>query len=184
MLSLIVNNYFTSFEEISALRKGFKLALHNASYIDAILEINNFLKRIPYDDHVVAERKGLGQWFFRPPILGLLYGAGMLVMAEVHTNKGRSDIVFQYEKHSYVIELKVADGPEKAKKELAIAMEQIRKGKYTGIFANPIPMGLVIDANERLITHVCIKTDVYLINDEKGEVRPMGTLSDLKSAIG
>jgi hypothetical protein len=92
-----------------------------------------------------------------------------------------SDIVFDYNMHTYVIELKTAMGEKNAKAELVRAMDQIFGKKYAERFPDPVRIGIVVDEKERSITHICIETKVYHIQNKK--LHAMGTLQKLKETL-
>ena len=57
------------------------------------------------------------EWLYRSNIMSFLRGCGVMVFAEMHTNKGRSYIVISHKGKTWLIELKVAyEGECPAKK--------------------------------------------------------------------
>ncbi|MDR1856116.1 MAG: ATP-binding protein [Desulfovibrio sp.] len=192
MLSLITNNFFKVRNDVTKLQRKFASLLYKSAYADAFLEFNEVLERIPYDDAVDGEADGkvggkasgkvvkLGQAHYREPILGFLYGSELFFIAEIHSNKGRPDIVFDYGEKTFVIELKTAIGEKKSLIELLGAMKQIDEGNYTGRFPDPVAVGLVVDEEDRLITHICIETEVYHV--KKRKLTHLGKLNELAAA--
>ncbi|MDR1856117.1 MAG: ATP-binding protein [Desulfovibrio sp.] len=204
MLSLITNNFFKVRNAVTELQRKFANLLYKSAYAEAFLEFNEVLERIPYDDAVDSEAVGkvdsksdgkvdgktcgkadgkvvkLGQAHYREPILGFLYGSELFFIAEIHSNKGRPDIVFDYGEKTFVIELKTAIGEKKSLNELLFAMKQMDEGNYTGRFPNPVAVGLVVDEKDRLITHICIETDVYHV--QKRKLTHLGKLNELAAA--
>jgi hypothetical protein len=180
MFSILTNNFFTSWREASILRRKFASLLKAKAYPEAFLEFNEVLERIPHTDTDVIKRKKEGQSYYRGPIIGFIYASEMFVLAEVPSTLGKSDIVFFYDETAYVVELKTAIGEKDALQELVGAMQQIEEKKYTGRFANPLPIGIVIDEKVRAITHICVKTDVFHVKDRT--LHPIGKIGDMKVA--
>jgi len=76
------------------------------------------------------------------------------VLAEMHTNKGRADLVIFFGDKTWVIEFKVAykdrgHDPEKRAEE---ALLQIAKMNYATPYPEAICVGMAIDDEKRLIT--------------------------------
>ncbi len=119
--------------------------------------LNHLLASIPYDDYAKAAQSSIersevpaGEWLYRSTILAFLRGCGVLVMGEMHTNKGRSDLLVCHRGTAWVIEIKVAyndDGKEKAQE----ALDQIHARQYADPFATAKKVGIAIDDKTRQI---------------------------------
>jgi hypothetical protein len=72
-------------------------------------------------------------------------------------------------------------GEKNAKAELVRAMDQIFGKKYAERFPDPVRIGIVVDEKERSITHICMETKVYHIQNKK--LHAMGTLQKLKETL-
>ena len=70
------------------------------------------------------------EWLFRTAIFGFLQGCGIVVASEMHTNKGRADLVVSYKGNVWVIELKVVCEGESAEKKADEAFRQIINNNY------------------------------------------------------
>jgi hypothetical protein len=55
---------------------------------------------------------------------------GIPVQSEVHTDKGRADVIIQLPKLAYIIELKYAQTKELLESSLTDAIEQIKLKRY------------------------------------------------------
>ncbi|GBU22577.1 hypothetical protein R80B4_02487 [Fibrobacteres bacterium R8-0-B4] len=77
-------------------------------------------------------------------------GCGVLVVGEMHTNKGRSDLVVCHQGTVWVIEIKVARDDDCAEKA-AEALKQIQENKYADPYKNAKKLGIAIDDKTRQI---------------------------------
>jgi hypothetical protein len=126
---------------------------------DLIIEmLNHLLASIPYDDYAKSAQLAIKlsgipahEWLYRSTILAFLRGCGVLVVGEMHTSKGRPDLLVCHRSAAWVIEIKVAyDGDGKAKAQEA--MEQINAKQYADPFKTAKKMGIAIDDGARQIT--------------------------------
>ena len=127
---------------------------------------NRLLASIPYDDYTAAAKQALSnqniemnpqEWLYRASILSFLQGCGIVVSSEMHTHRGRSDIVVSYRGHVWVIEIKVAYEGESAEDQAQEAYSQIIEKNYAQPFPDAICLGLGIEDAARQITASCIK---------------------------
>ena len=86
----------------------------------------------------------------------------MNTTAENHSYRGRSDVEAEKNGRHYVIELKVADGGEAAKKAAHAAMKQIREKGYADKFAKNARvgatlMGVAVDREKRRVAEYVIE---------------------------
>ena len=138
----------------------------SAPLLDALLEgdcalfvemLNHLLASIPYDDYAKAAQLAIKlsgiparEWLYRSNILAFLRGCGVLVVGEMHTSKGRSDLLVCHRGAAWVIEIKVAydnDGKAKAQE----ALEQINSRQYADPFKTAKKVGIAIDDGSRQI---------------------------------
>ncbi|GBU22002.1 ATPase AAA [Fibrobacteres bacterium R8-0-B4] len=138
----------------------------SAPFIKALLDgnsgvmikmLNRLLASIPYDDYAKAAQSSIelsgvsaGEWLYRSTILAFLRGCGVLAFGEMHTNKGRSDLLVCHRGAAWVIEIKVAyndDGKTLAKE----ALEQINAKQYADPFKTAKKLGIAIDDKTRQI---------------------------------
>ena len=122
---------------------------------------NRLLASIPYDDFMGAAKQSISnnnylmkpqEWLYRTGIYGFLQGCGIVVASEMHSNKGRADLVVSHKGNVWVIELKVAYEGASAETKAKEAYQQIIDNNYAKPFHNAICLGLGIDDNERQIT--------------------------------
>ena len=112
-----------------------------AWYCNLLCEAARFL----YSGYDNAEKRNLGEAFYRDMLQYFLRGAGLPVGAEVHNNLGRMDVVAKHAGRIFVFELKAAEGEAAGEKAVDAGMEQMRSRKYGNAFANPILICLAID---------------------------------------
>jgi hypothetical protein len=123
--------------------------------------LNRLLASIPYDDFTKAAEQSISdndydmtpqEWLYRSNILSFLRGCGIVVIAEMHTNKGRADIVVSHKGQTWVIEIKVAFAGQSAEKKAEEAFRQIIDKNYAKPYPNAISLSLGIDNEARQIT--------------------------------
>lgn len=123
---------------------------------------NRLLSSVPYDDYAAAAKQGLSnipyemkpqEWLYRASILSFLQGCGVIVAGEMHTGKGRSDLVISHKNIIWVIEIKVAYQGESADKKAREAYRQIIEKSYAIPYPDAVCVGFGIDDAARQITH-------------------------------
>jgi hypothetical protein len=87
---------------------------------------NVALSELPYD----GLKDQINEYFFRALFLMLLRCVGVIAYAEVHTFRGRSDIVIQFEKQAVVIEFKFAPTSAEVNAKRQEGIAQIRSREY------------------------------------------------------
>jgi hypothetical protein len=121
---------------------------------------NTLLASIPYDDYKSAAKQGIQlqhlkipvqEWLYRTSILAFLRGCGIVVEAELHTFKGRPDLVISYRGSTFIIEIKVAFKTDNIEAKLTEAATQIREKEYIKPYPNAICLAMVIDDTQRQI---------------------------------
>jgi hypothetical protein len=89
-------------ESYSQCQTDLLTGLINQNKDKAIAAFNRLLASIPYDDYTSSAKQSISnndleikpqEWLFRASILGFLQGCGVVVASELHSNKGRSDLV-------------------------------------------------------------------------------------------
>jgi len=132
------------------------------SNADGLVDVfNRLLASIPYDDFVSAGKQSVffnrykfpaQEWLYRSTILAFLRGCGVAVVAEMHTNLGRADLVVSHKNKTWVIEIKVAYEGESPAKKAEEALRQIVNNNYAKPYPNAICVGMAIDDTLRQIT--------------------------------
>jgi hypothetical protein len=155
MSRLLTQNIFA--EDTNKYQNDLLAALMYGDIAKFIKVINVLLTSIPYDDYKKAAEDNTcdlqpQEWMYRSTIFAFLRGAGINVIAEMHTNKGRSDIVIFHKGKTWVIEIKVAYKGQKAETKAKEAMQQIIDNNYAEPFPGAICIGLAIDDEKRMIT--------------------------------
>jgi hypothetical protein len=123
--------------------------------------LNRLLAGIPFDDFTKAAQQSISdndydftpqEWLYHSNIIPFMRGCGVVVIAEMHTNRGRADLVVAHKGQTWVIEIKVAYGSESAEKKAGEALRQIEEKQYAAPFPNAVCLGLGIADTERKIT--------------------------------
>ena len=123
--------------------------------------LNSLLASIPYDDFSAAARQSISdnnykikpqEWLYRSTILAFLRGCGVVVIAEMHTNSGRADLVVSHKGKTWIIEIKVAYEGENPEEKAEEALRQIADKNYAKPYPGAICVGLAIDDSQRQIT--------------------------------
>jgi hypothetical protein len=138
-------------------------AIANKNSDDFVKVLNRFLAGIPYDDFAksasyrISEEETYNkipahEWLYRSSLLAFFRGAGIMAFGEMHTNKGRSDIVLTNRGSTFVLEIKVAYTVEEAPAKLAEAKRQILSHDYAMPYPDAINLALIIDDTQRQIT--------------------------------
>jgi hypothetical protein len=90
--------------------------------------------------------------FYRATLQSYLLGAGLKVVAELHNNLGRSDLIIEHESKRYVIELKVVEKFKEAETAAQNAIKQIVRKGYGALYCDPVLIGLAISEEKRNIS--------------------------------
>jgi hypothetical protein len=123
--------------------------------------LNTCLACIPYDDFSKAAEQTVivqgyrfpaQEWLYRSNLLSFLNGCGIVVASEMHSNRGRADLVLSHRGKTWVVEIKVAYNGEKAEKKAEEALRQIEENNYARPFPDAVRFGIGIDNEERQIT--------------------------------
>jgi len=159
MSQLVYNNIMRSNgdDNFMDLRTPLLDALVDGNSDLLIKTINQLLASIPYDDYGKAAQQAIElsgipaqEWLYRSTILAFLRGCGVLVFGELHSNKGRADLLVSHKGKAWIIEIKVAyndDSVDKAKE----AMAQINEKQYADQFVTAKKVGIAIDDKLRQI---------------------------------
>ena len=81
----------------------------------------------------------------------LLRGAGIISYAEVHTYKGRADLVIQFKKRIIVLEFKFAKNNFEVKEKIREGQKQIADREYDKSYE--------VDKNFEILTAVLVAND-------------------------
>ena len=100
-------------------------ALDTGDISEVIRLYNIALSEIPYDDFPNRD-----EFWYRSLFLMLLRGAGVIAYAEVHTFKGRSDVVVQFERKVVILEFKFAKDHSDVDKKRIEGLEQMKDREY------------------------------------------------------
>jgi hypothetical protein len=122
---------------------------------------NRLLASVPYDDYAAAAEQSIlnngyqmktRECLYRSSIFCFLQGCGVVVASEMHTNKGRPDLVIAFRGVIWVIELKVAYQGENATTKARAAYRQIIEMNYAAPYSGAVCIGMAIDDTVRQIT--------------------------------
>jgi hypothetical protein len=121
---------------------------------------NMLLSNIPFEDFRDAARIAIAynevpfggkEWLYRSSLLAYLRGAGFRVEGEVHSNKGKADIVVSFKEKIWVIEVKVAYKGENTASKAQEALAQIEEKNYAAKYPGAKKLGIAIEDEERKI---------------------------------
>jgi hypothetical protein len=104
--------------------EGIRRGLEKEDLEDAVYYLKLLFAHITYDTHLPYEAH------YHALLQLTLLLMGIPRRSEVHTDKGRTDIVIQLPGLAYVVELKYARGPELLDAALAEGMQQIKSKRY------------------------------------------------------
>ena len=144
------NNIWKSLEDedIAKLVKSFNLAISGIPYED-FKESNNLEGTL---QEYLEQRK---EFWYRSMFVMLLRGAGVIYFAEVHTFRGRSDVVIVFKNKVIVVEFKLAKNSSEVEKKRQEGEEQIKSRDYSSAYKENnlkvINLVLVADDEKRTI---------------------------------
>ena len=135
-------------ENIENLVKSFNLAISGIPYED-FSENNNLEESL---QEYLEQRK---EFWYRSMFVMLLRGAGVIYFAEVHTFKGRSDVVIVFKNIVVVIEFKLAKNLSEVDKKRKEGEDQMKSRDYSSAYKGSnlkvINLVLVADDEKRQI---------------------------------
>jgi hypothetical protein len=115
--------------------------------IETVVELyNTALSGVPYDDF-----PNRNEYWYRSLFLMLLRGAGIISYAEVHTYKGRADLVIQLKSRIIVLEFKFAKNKFEVEKKISNGQAQISGREYAKSYG--------ADKNFETLTAVLVAND-------------------------
>ncbi len=122
-----------------------------AGDIDQVVAVYNIaIADIPYEDFPNRD-----EFWYRSLFVMLLRGAGLIPFAEVHTYKGRADVVIQFERQIVVLEFKFAEKSSDVDKKKDEGLKQLNEKGYAKSY----------DSEGRMVI-----TAVVVADDENREV--------------
>ena len=129
-------------------------ALSDKNAEDIVDVFNTLLASIPHNDFDSAAKQDIKQkgyemtaqeWLCRSCLFAFLRGCGVVVSAEVQSNKGRADLIILHKKNYFVIELKMLPGTAEQ------ALQQIIDNNYAKPYPNATILGVAIDGEKRQV---------------------------------
>ena len=115
--------------------------------IDEVVKLYNMaLSSVPYDDFPKRN-----EFWYRSLFLMLLRGAGIISYAEVHTYKGRADLVIQLKSRIIVLEFKFAKNKSEVDKKISEGQAQISGREYAKSYG--------ADKNFETLTAILVAND-------------------------
>ncbi len=122
-------------------------SLESGDIEDTVELFNTAISAVPYDD--------FPNLWYRSLFLMLLRGAGIISYAEVHTFKGRADLVISFNNLLVVLEFKFASKTSEVDKMKAEGLNQIKDREYSKSYDTEgrkvVTAVLVADDQERKI---------------------------------
>jgi hypothetical protein len=166
MSRLLMDNLFGSNINTIDATSSLKNALAQPNPEEAVNVFNDLFIRIPYDDYAMANLKNarlknpkvdFSENLYRSMLFTFFYTAGLVVQAETHTARGRSDLVVDCGDWTWIIELKVpsdaAGDHAKLVSNAEAAFEQIVSTGYAKPYRNRnhVMLAIVVDKDKRTI---------------------------------
>ena len=120
-------------------------ALEDDNIENLVKSFNLAISGIPYEDF-----QNRDEYFYRSLFVMLLRGAGVIYFAEVHTFKGRSDVVIVFKNKVVVVEFKLAKNSSEVEKKRKEGEEQIKSRDYSSAYegTNKKVINLVLVADD------------------------------------
>ena len=132
-------------------------ALQNGNISQAVELYNTAISAVPYDDF--ANRN---EFWYRSLFIMLLRGAGIISYAEIHTHKGRCDLLIQFNDSIIVFEFKFASLSSEVEKMKLEGTTQMEDREYSKGYMNDgrqvISAVLVADDQKRILIETVQKT--------------------------
>ena len=125
-------------------------ALEDENIENLVKSFNLAISGIPYEDF-----ENRDEYFYRSLFVMLLRGAGVIYFAEVHTFKGRSDVVIVFKNKVVVVEFKLAKNSSEVEKKRKEGEEQIKSRDYSSAY----------EVNNRKVINIVLVAD-----DEKRQI--------------
>ena len=131
-------------------------ALEDENIENLVKSFNLAISGIPYEDFEKdklapsTEGEKKCEYFYRSMFVMLLRGAGVIYFAEVHTFKGRSDVVIVFTNKVVVVEFKLAKNSLEVEKKRKEGEEQIKSRDYSSAYegTNKKVINLVLVADD------------------------------------
>ncbi|MDR1580741.1 MAG: ATP-binding protein [Synergistaceae bacterium] len=167
MSRLLTENIFSGHDEPSSYRNIILRCLAGRDAEGVVEQFNRILSAIPYDDFAGAARASVrehgykfspAEWLYRSTLLAYLRGVGVNVEAELHSGRGRADMVVAHKGRVWVMELKIARDGADASRLADGALAQIAEMGYAERYVGAVMLGMVIDDAKRSITEYRVRT--------------------------
>ena len=120
-------------------------ALSNGDIAQAVELYNMAISGVPYDDF-----PNRNEYWYRSLFMMLLKGAGIVSYAEVHTFRGRSDLLIQFNNLVVVLEFKFAQKSSQVEDKMKEGILQVESREYAKSYASE---------GRRVITAVLVADD-------------------------
>ena len=120
-------------------------ALSNGNIAQAVELYNTAIAGVPYDDFPKRD-----EYWYRSLFIMLLKGAGIVSYAEVHTFRGRCDLLIQFKNLIIVLEFKFSEKSSQAEKMLVEGIQQMNTRDYSKSY---------VSERHRVITRILVADD-------------------------
>jgi hypothetical protein len=169
---LMVTSYFHGDKSIPELQNSIINAINTSNY-ESLLKICNrmFSKFVHQNQKFPKGATGdYKEGVYRSHLSTFFYGTDFFVRSEESSNLGDSDVVIEYNSKAIIFELKYYEEKKyinDADGRLEEATVQIAERNYTGSYADPHPIGVVVDGKRRSITRAAFNGVAYRVEGEK-----------------
>ena len=120
-------------------------ALSNGDIAQAVELYNTAIAGVPYDDFPKRD-----EYWYRSLFIMLLKGAGIVSYAEVHTFRGRCDLLIQFKHLIIVLEFKFSEKSSQVEKMLTEGIQQMNTRDYSKSY---------VSERHRVITRILVADD-------------------------
>ena len=120
-------------------------ALSNGNIAQAVELYNTAIAGVPYDDFPKRN-----EYWYRSLFIMLLKGAGIVSYAEVHTFRGRCDLLIQFKDLIIVLEFKFSEKSSQVEKKLNEGIQQMNTRDYSKSY---------VSERHRVITQILVADD-------------------------
>ncbi|MBR0519575.1 PD-(D/E)XK nuclease domain-containing protein, partial [bacterium] len=127
-------------------------ALEDDNTENLVKSYNLAIAGLPYDDF-----KDRSESWYRSMFVMLLRGAGVIYYAEVHTYKGRPDVVIVFKDKVIVVEFKLAKKSSEVEKKRQEDLEQIKSRDYFSAYLNA--SSFINEGEKKVINLVLVADD-------------------------
>ncbi|MDR1110933.1 MAG: ATP-binding protein [Deltaproteobacteria bacterium] len=127
-------------------------AFDKNKFEEAYSIMNSLIEKSGLANEIILK---LSESFYRAILHSFLLGAGLKAYSEIHSSKGRCDLVVDHKEKIYVIETKVVEKASLAEAAAKNGIKQIMDIGYAKPYKNPILVSLAVAQDLRNVAACC-----------------------------